>query len=408
MIFLKTGLNKYIFGIVLICWLSNPNPLFAQRNLLDDLVSETEKFIQQRKWNEALLVAHRLVQLFPTNPEGYQLRANIRESLGDLESACADIGLAIETDPTDSELRFVRGMLAYRTHRFDLARTDFRFLLSSNQSVTNKVFYRQNDFQGTDRIMTIQSGPTDQLLHLLGLVEIKSGNFLKAIEILDSAINMNNREADLFAHRALAYEKTGQDSLASRDYDQAFRINPEHPIALANHSKKALKTGQKDVVERQLTLAIQSNPRSPDLYGERAFYHMEQHQFAFAIQDYDSAIRRNPNDAEWWFNRGLALDYSGRLKEAFESFGHALIIDERHAKSWFMQGALYLKTNEPAKSIESFTIAVGIDQDYSLAYHNRAIAYFKVGQLQSACQDILQSERLGQPVKEPWRKKICN
>ncbi|MFZ9505102.1 MAG: tetratricopeptide repeat protein [Cyclobacteriaceae bacterium] len=380
---------------------------FAQRNVLDKLIQETELQVSRNNLEAALPNAHRIVQLFPTSPDGYLLRARIYEGLGKNAAALTDLGLAIAVDPENPESRFMRGMLAYRNERLDLARIDFRFLLKTKESVTNTVFFRQNNFQGTDRITTMQSGPTDQLLHLLGLVEIKAANYKRAIEILDSAAVINRYEADVFAHRGLAYEKIGNDSLANRDYEIAFKLNPDHPIVLANQSIRLSKTGKAEESKARISQAIQINPRSPDLYAERAWLHLEEKNFEAALQDYDSAIRRDPNNTEWWYNRGLALEKCGKPIAAFDSFGKALILDERNAKAWFMQGYLQLKKNQFSEAVKSFTNAITIDSNYGMAYQNRAIAYYRMGQLQQACADVEQATQLAQPEAVLMKKKMC-
>lgn len=380
----------------------------AQKIDLDLSIKQTESYLQSNELTGALQSAHRTVQLFPGNAESYLTRAKVFERLLNHNGALTDLGLALALDPENPEIRFTRGMLAYRVNRLDLARTDFRYLLNNKISVTNTVFYRQNNHQGTDRIMTMQSGPTDQLLHLLGLVEVKSENFKRAVELLDSAIKINKTDADLFAHRGFAFEKIGEDSLSASDYEHAFRLDPNHPVVLTNRSKKWRQSNTDTLPDEEwLTAAINGNPKSPEWYSERAMNYFEKKDFERSISDYDSAIRRDPADPDLWFNRGMALEKSGRAAEAFESFGKAIVIDERYAKGWFMQGTLQLKKNDFKSAIDSFTIAIGIDQIYGAAYQNRAIALHKTGRIQESCRDIKEASRLGMQEATRMESKMC-
>lgn len=380
----------------------------AQKVELEKSINQTEAFLQTNNLQEALRSAHRTVQIFPANADSYLIRAKVFERLANNENALTDLGLAIAVDPENPETRFMRGMLAYRINRFDLARIDFRYLLNNKNSVTNTVFYRQNNHQGTDRIMTMQSGPADQLLHLLGLVEIKSENFNRAIELLDSAIRINKTEADLFAHRGYAFEKLGKDSLAVRDFEQAFRLDPNHPVVLTNHTKKWRQSNPDTISDDEwLTAAINGNPKSPEWYAERAMNRFEKKEFERSISDYDSAIRRDPSDPDLWFNRGIALEKSGRPAEAFESYGQAILIDERYAKGWFMQGTLQLKKNDFKGAIESFTIAIGIDPSYGAAYQNRSIALHGAGRKAEGCQDIKEAIKLGMREATRMESRMC-
>lgn len=412
--FVSPGRLTYNFLSFLI-WLFMSVALFttvaelkAQKLDIEKSVKQTEQYLQANDLTSALRCAHTAVQLFPMNTEAYLTRARVHERMNNPNAALTDLGLAIAVDPENPETRFMRGMLAYRMNRLDLARTDYRYLLSNKNSVTNTVFYRQNNFQGTDRIITMQSGPTDQLLHLLGLVEIKAENFKRAIELLDSAIKINKSEADLFAHRGLAFEKIGNDSLAARDFDQAFRLNPAHPIVMANRSKKGNKIHVDSKSDEDwLTSAIEGNPKSPEWYAERAMILFEKKEFERSVRDYDSAIRRDPGDPDLWFNRGMAFEKVGKQTEAFKSFGQAILLNDRYAKAWFMQGTLQLKKDDFKRAIESFTIAIGIDPIYAAAYQNRSIALHRSGLQQDACRDIKEAIRLGLQEAAQMKAKMC-
>jgi tetratricopeptide (TPR) repeat protein len=402
--FSGVSLLKFSYFLILIFSIHKAE---GQGRLLETLTEEVEKRIQKNEPVAAMLAAQRIVQMFPASPEGYLLRAKVHELAGALESACTDLGLAIAVDSDNPESRFMRGMIAYRISRFDLARADFRKLLDSKNSITNTVFFRQNNFRGTDRIMTMQSGPADQLLHLLGLVEIKAGNYPRAIEILDSAIRLNNTEADMYAHRGLAYEKINEAVRARKDFEYAFSLNPEHSVTLANNASSLMNEGRIPESLESIGRAIRSNPDAPDFYAQRAFMRLKNNEFELAVSDYDSAVHLSPQDGALWFNRGLALEKCGRSADAFESFGLAIIQDERNERAWFMQGALQLKKNEIKNAISSFTIAIGINPEYSAAYHNRAIAYFKSGQNKNACSDIMIAASAGHPDSADLQDRFC-
>ncbi|MFM8348220.1 MAG: hypothetical protein ACKOAR_09275, partial [Bacteroidota bacterium] len=157
-------------------------PILAQD--INELVQAGNDALTRGEIGVAMSSAKLLTGKFPGRPEGYLLRSAIRDRNGDAAGALTDIGIAMELDPENPEHRFSHGLLAYRLNRFDLARSDFRRLLRMKRNETATVFYRQNGNQGTDRIMTMQGGIDDQLLHYLGLVELKAGQFNRAVELL--------------------------------------------------------------------------------------------------------------------------------------------------------------------------------------------------------------------------------
>lgn len=372
-----------------------------------DLVQQGNDALTRGETNSATAKANVLIGKFPGRPEGYLLRSAIKDRSGDPAGALADLGIAMELDPDNPEHRFNHGLMAYKLNRFDLARGDFRRLLRMKRNETATVFYRQNGNQGTDRIMTMQSGIDDQLLHYLGLVELKAGRFDRSIELLDSAIALNRGDADLFAHRGLAHEKAGRHDQAAADFDQAFRIDPDHAIALQNRSAVSFSKGEAAEAEESITMAIRSNPRIPDFYAERGQIRFSRKNFNGARSDYDSAILMDQEEPEHYLMRGMIHERMKQEMLAQEDYRSALRLDDRHPRAWLSLGNLFLKQGKLDQSVEHFNEAILLDSLCAACHHNRAIALYRKQQKSAACKDLLRAAALGQQVQPEMKRKIC-
>jgi len=385
--------------------------VFAGINLSAQSAAELIQFAQDAltrgEVEQALQAAKKITGRFPSVAEGFVIRSQARERSGDISGALTDMGIAMELAPSNPEYRFNHGLLAYQAGRLDLARSDFRRLIRMKRAETGMVYYRQNGNQGTDRIMTMQGGIDDQLLHYLGLVELKSGNFDRAVELLDSAIALNRSDADLFAHRGLAHEKAGRHEAAGRDFDQAFRIDPDHAVTLQNRSAAALTKGQVTEAEESITSAIRSNPRVPDFYAERGQIRLARQDFRGALSDYDSAILMDSENAGHYLMRGAVHEKNGVEANAIQDYRKAIALSPDNPQAWFRQGNLLLRQRKVDDAINDFNQAIMLDSTYAACWHNRAIAHFRNGNKVTACRDLRKAIGLGQTVSDDMRRKIC-
>lgn len=356
---------------------------------------------------EAEELANRLIRQVPNLAGGYALRAQISEHQLFNDKALTDMSIAVGLEPDNAEYRFRRGLLAYQAGRLDLARSDFRTVLRLRPTPTQSVFYRQNS-GGTDRIMTMASGVTDQILHYLALTEMKAGSYQRAKELLDSAIRLNPTDADMFAHRGFSRERCGDAEGGRADYKKAFELAPHHASLLLEQAREAEKKGELLMAESYLTQAISSNPRLPEAWSNRASFHYRQGRYGPAISDCDSALRLNPAGLEDWINRGASLEKIGRREDARAALETALQLDNRSPHAWFQMGSLLYRSRSWQEATEHFTMALQLDSTYALAYYNRALARQQTRiNVEQACSDLIKAENLGVAIPDVVRRRLC-
>lgn len=382
-------------------------PTLAQTPSTEKLLEECRALLAQKSYDQAAWLSSQLIREQPGLAEAYSIRSRVHEEQRDYSKALNDLSIAVGLEPEQAEYRFRRGLIAYQSNRLDLARSDFRTVLRLRAPITQTVFYRQKNQGGTDRILTVASGVADQLLHYLALTEIKAGSYGRALELLDSAIALNNKDADLFAHRGLARERTGDTYGAQSDYKRAFDLEPGNEVAMRQRARQAVSEGRSTDAEVGLTQAIENNPRSPQPYAERAYMRFQQGRYEESRQDYDSAIRLDPTDDELLMNRGLCLEKLGRLSEASRDYQSAIEINDRSPKAWFLLGSVCYRIALYKEAVEYLTLAIRLQPDYASAYYNRALARFQLKQGLDACHDLRQATDLGASVPQQVRRKVC-
>jgi Flp pilus assembly protein TadD len=372
-----------------------------------EILELAEAAYQNGRSDDCIAYTTRLIQEEPRRAELYELRGRAREQKKDYKGAITELSIACELEPENPGFRFARGLLAYQNGRTDLARSDFRSLLRKKPSVTNTVYFRINSNQGVDQVVTLESDLKAQLLHYLGLNEIKAGDYNRAVELLDSAIALVPKDPDLFAHRALALNRSGAPKLAHADLEKAFGLSDSHAHSYASQSRILLEQGDPAGAAIAIDQAIKRNNKIADFYAERGTLHATQNNFSAAHQDYDSAILLDPSDAELWFNRGIMNEKINKPEQALQDYRKAILLDENYKQAWFMAGSLLLKLNRLAEAIEDFNVALTKSPDYAACLHNRAIAFYKSGNKKEACQDWATADHFKFEPSAAMLRKHC-
>lgn len=358
-------------------------------------------------YKRALGLLNEILTINPGFTDAYFTRGSVREQLDDQEGAITDYSIYLETNNEDNEAHLARGVLRFKQRHFDLAKEDFQRLLTLKSGPTNKVFYRQSSFgKGTDQIMTVQSGGKSYLLNYIGLCETKLSDFSRAIAYFDSAIRIDNREADYYVNRGIAKEGIN-DSTARDDYRKALQLDPAHGIARHNLSVLKSKGGEKAAAENILNEMIQSDSTMLYAYIQRAYQRLEAGYYKGAAEDYTAALQIDQSDPELFLARGIAREKLKDFQGAFSDYTKAIDLKENMEKAWLNRGNVLSKLNRIQDAIDDYTVAITYLPDFAAAFYNRGIARYKAKNFREACEDIRKAEKFGFTPDEKTKAKIC-
>jgi tetratricopeptide (TPR) repeat protein len=355
----------------------------------------------------ALEYLNKCLKESPGFADAYFTRGSAREQLQDLSGANTDYNIYLELKPDQPEALLSRATVRYQLGLYEQAKTDLLKLLTLPAGETQTIFYnRSASTAGSNQIMTAQGAITPQIFNYLGLVETKLGHHKEAVSWLDSAIQLNPKNADYFVNRGIAKEGLS-DTTAMEDYKTAISLRPDHAVALHNIAVLNRKKGDTASMEADLDKAIESDSSMLYPYLERAFQRMEGGYYKGALEDYDQALKIQDKDPEIWLNRGHVKEKLNDLKGAYSDYTKAIELNEKFDKAWLNRGNVLSKQGRLQESIEDYTVAITFNPEYAAAYYNRAIAKQKAKQSVDACQDLVKAESLGLVVPEKMKKEIC-
>jgi tetratricopeptide (TPR) repeat protein len=384
-------------------------PAFCQntRETGESLYERGLLLYRNGQYHESIAVLTRSLFLDAANSDAYVMRAAAKEQLRDYTGALTDLNIGLELIPDNYEILFKRATLRYQLNQCELARQDFIKLRSLPVSETNTVFYRQSAHSpGTDQILTSQSAIQSQVFNYLGLIAVQLKNCPQTVQYFDSAIRLNQNEADYYINRAIGKQVCAIAG-ADEDFQKALILSPDHPIAKHNLASLSARKGNLNEAEQQLTEAINADPLMLDPYLERAYYRLLRNDFTGALADYNQAIKLDRANPEIWLNRGVAKEKLRDYQGAYRDYTGAIELDETFVKAWVNRGNVLAAQKRFVEAIEDYSAAITFQPDYGAAYYNRAIAYYSLKKLAEACDDLKNAAKLNHPIEERVTKSFC-
>jgi len=406
-LFLLNNALKFTFvGVLLInCFPANAQ---SEKHNASWYFQKGDLAMDEKRWTEAVALFDTCLQKSPYLPDPYYSRGIAKEQLRDFNGALVDYNIYLEFKPDHFEALLNRALLRYRLGQYELAKGDFQKLITLPQGETSTVFFRMDAFASSvNKIFTTQGSDNAYLYNYLGLTETKLNNFNKAIEDFSLAIQAQTGEADYYANRGLAKEKSGRVDEARDDYRTALKLNPHHEVAKHNLDALTSKEGKKAESNQMLDDAINNNPSLPYPYAERGFIRMEQKNWNGALDDYNAAIRIDSTNEEYFLNRALVKEKLKDMNGAYLDYSKAISIKQTFEKAWLNRGNLLARLNRLPEAIEDYTIAIFYFPEYATAYYNRSVAYHRQKKAEDACKDLKQAESLGYSVGPMMKAKIC-
>ncbi|MGB5218333.1 MAG: tetratricopeptide repeat protein [Smithella sp.] len=179
----------------------------------------------------------------------------------------------------------------------------------------------------------------------------------KAIEYLNSAIQLQPNYAAAYNSRGNAYADLRQYRRAIEDYNQAIRLKPDYAYALINRGDAHYGLGRYKRTVEDCTEALRWKPDSPIAYSNRGKAYAQLKNYTSAMKDFNEALRLKPDYVDAFNNRAFAYLLQGNhhlgcldAQKACD-LGLCKVLQWAKSKGKCMQG----KPGPPAKEEEKIT-----------------------------------------------------
>jgi tetratricopeptide (TPR) repeat protein len=208
------------------------------------------------------------------------------------------------------------------------------------------------------------------------------GQYERAVEAGDAAINLDSKNAAAFGVRGAARWNLQNTAAAAADFERALQLDPENPDAQFGCGAVHFRNGEFDRALERLDIAISLKPEFTAAFVYRGETRTWLQQYDEAIADFDTAARLDPGDWRPLLSRGnvhLTLaDYEAAIAIAPD------LGASHNSRAWVLATAPDPSIRDGAAALAEAQIAVGLDDSDPDFYDTLAAAYAETGDIESA------------------------
>ena len=307
-------------GILLLCGLSLVTAKAAQSQNLAELSARGKAALRDQQFDQAAKLYEQVVKLDPRSAEAH-----------------SDLGLAL-----------------YMLGTYPRAITELHTALELNPYL-------------------------DRTQVLLALSYFNSGEFDRALPLLEKAYRTMKDDPIVAAHLGLAYLRKEKDDEALVVLGHWVELEPRSADALYFKGKAATYVASNAF--SQLTKAAPDSYRMLQLRAEML---RQQNLTSAAINEYKKAIAQKPDAAGLHYALGTLYREGGRLDEALAEFQEELKISPNDAMTDYLIGDIHLRRNELDLAQQYLSQALGAQPGLIEAKLDLAKAYHEQGKADEA------------------------
>ena len=386
-----------------------------------------------------------------TSWDGWMMKADAHEKLGEVDAALAAFARAFQLNPRLSQACYRRGRI-FMDVREDMPRAreefekalrvdpdnEFALLGRARGAATAEDFpgalalcqkaeplsrhlsdffflrgyLRTADYAGPirnsklaieDFAQALKMEPGRAVTHVnLGLAYLNSGESSRAVEEFDRAIKLDPSLSGAYANRGIVRHERGDLAGALADYTKAIDLKADNSNAYTKRGNVLRDQGNLTAALADHTRAIELNPRNAAAYGNRGNVRQAKGDHAVAIADCEKAVEIRPEDASLRANLGNAYLARGDANRALACYQRALELDPQFAAGYVNRGVVRGNQGDLTGAIADFSRAAELAPRLAKAWSSRGLARKMKGDLEGGLADLTRAVELDPKLAEAW------
>lgn len=180
------------------------------------------------------------------------------------------------------------------------------------------------------------------------------------------------------------------DASSIKDESSRWKINPNESQTIDDYSinNKAISLNESSSSAATNHKEIPPKQRSEaEKYHSLGYEARKKGDYNSAISYYSKAISLWDGFFKAYFNRGFAYDKLGDFEKAISDYSKALEIEPKNAFVYYNRGVSLDKLQRYDEAIYNFSMAITLDPTKADFYHNRGFAFRKKLDYEKAIQD---------------------
>lgn len=200
------------------------------------------------------------------------------------------------------------------------------FSQSTDKKVSN--FLKDNKIsKAQKRLNRIKSKGTDTLdyMYLQAKIYRISGEYNKALELLDSVLVLDSLNANAIDEKAIVYAITGKPYETCLYYfNKALKIKEGDPVILGHRGALHYSYDQYRQAIKDYKVSLENDPKNDAMLYNLGLCYYSVDEDLVALLYFNKALKYNPRDPKAHFDRGMTYYYLDEYKKAKSDFKKAL------------------------------------------------------------------------------------
>ncbi|WP_310485173.1 tetratricopeptide repeat protein [Chamaesiphon sp. VAR_48_metabat_403] len=445
----KTGFNLGIGTNILLRQAKNlrlagfPSAPIVRSTPIDDAIVNARVKYEQGDYAGAIRDYDRAIQLDSNRSEVYTLRGGTRLT-GINRKLLTLVARELKTGNTDTGNIFDSTVYQRFRNEYNLVLADYeksaqlepqdlgaQFALAGSADIYNKLGEYPKALERIDRAIEFTSN-SDTFYAQRAIIHSSIGNYDKSLLDWDRAIAIKPNFVEYRLQKYFIHNNRQQYSQAIAELDKAISIDPnrsyffstrattkffklkDDPGAIADISAaislaESGKASDDRNADRRYTTPKE---RLADYYISRSLFHSIKNRYVPALADLEKSSALDPNNYQTYFNRAFIYNRTDRQQLALADLDRALKLAPKSADVYNLQGNVYRKLKQYPQAITSFTKAIEIVkskselqndlESYSIA---RAEIYNLDRQYELAIADYTQAIKLNPKVSNYYASR---
>jgi tetratricopeptide (TPR) repeat protein len=327
--------------------------------------------LRKGEYVEALEYLNIAIQKEPGEPELYFLRGYSKYGLDDFIGAEMDYSRSIDISPYLADVFANRAIVRCQLQNYKGATEDFARALEMDgengdiwfQRARLNLILKKHYSCIVDCNKAIQlhcQGESAYILRASAELEIK--RYSEAIEDLDKAGKINPQNGYVLSQRGLVWIEMNQVDSAIADYSRAILLDSANSYALFNRALAFLKKSEKVAALKDLNAVVRLSPYNSYAYYNRAIVLIELNEKRRAIHDFDIVSKLDPKNIVSYFYRSRLKSELGDYSGALDDLNKTIELLPDYTDAWFNRYELKLKMKDQKGAQEDYRQALELSR----------------------------------------------
>jgi tetratricopeptide (TPR) repeat protein len=167
----------------------------------------------------------------------------------------------------------------------------------------------------------------------LAVLHVQTGNFDKAMEHVDKALDKNDKQPDAHLIRGILKYKKGDKQEAMKELDIAVQQKGKNAEARNTKADILFADGKSDEALDEYKRALEDDPKYLQSMAGIANIYMQRQKWDEALTWYEKAQEARPGDATVIYSVAICLEKMGKVDMAIKKFQEGMLADPNRETS---------------------------------------------------------------------------